>query len=184
MNRPACWAVSNTNLDEYAFGPETSGPLQSRSQPRWLNSGTIMGPARDLKDLFEATLAEINANHTTDSDQFYLAEVFGKQEFARLQKNPELLKRYKAVRYGEELADPSAQIMRPDANTAGLRTEFHIGIDYESKIFQTLAYWKQYLTWMRPTDSYFGLPFAHNPYALQLPADLVESNSVVCLNQR
>lgn len=179
MNRPACWAVSNTNLDEYAFGPETSSPLQSRSQPRWLNSGTIMGPARDLKDLFEATLAEIDANHTTDSDQFYLAEIFGKQEFARLQQKSDLLEQYKAVRYGDELGDPSLQFTRSDANTAGLRTEYHIGIDYESKMFQTLAFWKQYLTWMRPSDSWSGTSLVHNPYALRLPADILESTSLV-----
>ena len=174
MARPACWAVSNTNLDEYAFGPETAGPLQSRSQPRWLNSGTIIGPAQDLKDLFQATLAEIHANHTTDSDQYYLAEVFGRQEFARLQRNSRLLERYRAVRYGDESVKLTTQIVRSDAITTGVQTEFHIGIDYESRIFQTLAYWKQFLVWMRPTDSWVGSHPIDNPYALRLPADIVE----------
>ena len=157
---------------------------QSRSQPRWLNSGTIIGPAQDLKDLFQATLTEIQTNHTTDSDQFYFGEVFGRQEFARLRQNRQLLERYKSVRYGDEVADPSTTIVRTDAKIAGLRTEYHIGIDYESKIFQTLAYWNQFLAWMRPVDSWVGTigdQLVHNnPYILRLPTDIIESPAPVC----
>lgn len=179
FSRPACWAVSNTDLDPHAFGPETSGIYQSRSQPRWLNSGTILAPAKDLKDFFQATLAEIQANHTTDSDQYYMAEVYGRQEFARLQQNRDLLHQYKSVRYAEELEDLNAPITRSDAKIDGLRTEYHIGIDYKANMFQTLAYWKQFLTWIKPAESWPKSSdqqvFEASPNQVVLPDDIAQS---------
>lgn len=129
-----------------------------------------------------ATLAEIQANHTTDSDQYYMAEVFGRQEFARLKHQPHLLDQYKSARYAEEVDNMTIEITRSNANTAGRRTEYHIGIDYESKMFQTLAYWKQYLAWMRPSDSWTGgaSNTYNNPYALRLPIDIGDSPAPVC----
>lgn len=133
--------------------------------------------------MFLATLAEIRANHTTDSDQFYMAEVYGRQEFARLQREPELLERYRSVRYAEELENATIQATRSDPKTDGLRTEYHIGIDFESRMFQTLAYWKQYLTWMRPVDSWVrsgeGEAVYNNPYTLHLPVDITEAQAPV-----
>lgn len=151
-SRPACWAVPETILPEYAFGPQTGQGRYEHNQPRWLNSGTIMGPVRDLRGFFRATLDEIHANHTTDSDQFYMAEVFGRQEYARLQRKPELLAYYKGIRFGREHGQPEWNITRSQPNMSVERTEYHVGIDYESSMFQTLAFWKQFLTWTRAAD--------------------------------
>ncbi|TKA66941.1 hypothetical protein B0A55_10721 [Friedmanniomyces simplex] len=153
-SRPACWAVPQTTLSEYAYGPQTANGRQDHNQPRWLNSGTIMGPVGDLKDFFRATLEEINSNHTTDSDQFYMAEVFGRQEYARLEKKPGLMAHYIGLKYALEQYVPEMNVTRRHPNVTGMRTEYHIGIDYESGMFQTLAFWKQYLTWTRAADAW------------------------------
>lgn len=171
--RPACWAVMDATLDNYAFGPESFN-FQSRTEAKWLNSGTILGPVGDLKELFKATVAEIHANHSTDSDQYYMAEVYGRQEFARLHYRPDIMEEYKSIRYGDEVVDPSIELVRNDPNMTGItKTEYHVGIDFDSAMFQTMAFWKQYLTWMKPENSWAGGPGgANGPYTLNMPADI------------
>ena len=188
--RTACWAVSETTLGSKAFGPGTASGRPQLAQPRWLNSGTIMGPASDLIALFRATLDVINTHYTVDSDQYYLAEIYGMQEYARLLQNEDQMRHYDSVRYGyanpnnskpEEANIP--QWIEPDKPTIGDNetTEYHIGIDYESGMFQTLAFWKQYLTWMRPSDSWVPTRDLQPPagsqsyYQFWLPADVGQS---------
>lgn len=154
FSRPACWAVPHVPLDRYAWGPNTSDHRENHNEPRWLNSGTIMGPIQDLKDMFQATLDLIHNNHTTDSDQFYFANVFGDQEYARLTLNQTLLESLKSDRYGKEIGsteEPKRQIPSTQPNT---KVEYHIGIDYMSSMFQTIAFYKQFLAWMRPSNSW------------------------------
>ncbi|KAI6839692.1 hypothetical protein KC367_g3675 [Hortaea werneckii] len=188
--RTACWAVSGTTLRDDAFGPGTSNGRPELAYPRWLNSGTIMGPASDLKTMFRRTLEMIHENHIVDSDQYYLAEVYGKQEYARLLQNKGELNRYTSVRYGYMEANASkpeeANIptwIEPDMPEIGENetVEYHIGIDFESGLFQTLAFWKQYLTWMRPSESWVPGRDLQPPagsqsyYQLWLPGDVSSS---------
>lgn len=109
-----------------------------------------MGPLHDLKDMFEATLEAIHTKHVTDSDQWYFANVFGKQEYARLSKKPDLLEKIKAIKYDNEIGQEKAP-HREAPDLTG-RTEYHIGIDYASAQFQTLAFSKQYLSWLKPSN--------------------------------
>ncbi|KAK4895866.1 hypothetical protein LTR27_006036 [Elasticomyces elasticus] len=103
--RPACWAAPLANMSDFAYGPQTLDGPEEYNHPRWLNSGTIIGPARHLRDLFNATLEGIHLNYDKhkdkgyrNSDQFYLAEVFGLQEWARLEKMPDLREFYKGLK--------------------------------------------------------------------------------------
>ncbi|WPH04857.1 Hypothetical protein R9X50_00775400 [Acrodontium crateriforme] len=173
-SRPACWAVPEVQLDDYAFGPGTSGGDELFDQPRWLNSGTVIGPAQDLIDLFQATLDEIHSNYVTNSDQYYFAEIFGRQEYARLSRDADLMAHYKGLRYKEEIGNPDAVLERTNADIARIRTEYYVGIDYNSTMFQTMAFYKQSLTWMRPVDSWAKPGELHSAsrYSNQLPLDL------------
>lgn len=186
FSRPACWAVPPGTLPPYAFGPQTSSEFEDLAQPRWLNSGTILGPTQDLIDIFRATLDAIHDHWQTNSDQFYFAELYGLQEYTRLSRKPELLEERKKETYAITVEDKNDTMLRaeppkPDDN----RTEYHIGIDYESSMFQTLAFWRFFLTWTRAADSWWPpqdrhdmLPYPSynsSPYDVRLPADLIES---------
>lgn len=134
--RPACWAVPEASDPKYAFGPYTDENA-SVNRPRWLNSGTVIGPVSDTRDIFRATLDLIHNEHTTDSDQFYFANVFGTQEFVRQTKRPdEPLKEVKK----EDVTWPT---IAPDQ-----RTEYNLGLDYEAVLFQTMAFFREYIAWM------------------------------------
>lgn len=147
--------------------------------PRWLNSGTILGPLRDMTDMFQATLDLIHNNHTTDSDQFYFANVWGDQEYARLTGDPVRLNaKKKVIDAAEHWGNYSEQPPRADANlVAGQRTDYYVTLDYLSELFQTLAFYKQFLTFMRADQSWFPEKAykGSSRYRFDLPQDVMDS---------
>ncbi|EME44512.1 hypothetical protein DOTSEDRAFT_72101 [Dothistroma septosporum NZE10] len=177
FSRPACWAVPMSPIPEAAFGA-TAGAYSDRdnNQARWLNSGTVMGMASDLRDVFRTTLEEIHTNHTTDSDQFYFSNVFGLQEYARLTLKPELLTAAKEVPYDDE--EDRSEGYRYEPEIQDVKTEYHIGIDYASTMFQTLAFWRPHLSWSRVIDAWTPPDEAKlttNPTQMELPDDIKQS---------
>jgi hypothetical protein len=140
---PACWAVPESTLSEFAFGPQTDkGELEVR-RPRWLNSGTIMGPAAAMRDMFEGAMDVLHAVDREEreghpSDQFYFSEIFAEQE----------LNRHKLRNNSFEAAHPELPKI-PDMK----RTEYHITLDYESELFQVFARYENHITFMRHQDT-------------------------------
>lgn len=141
--RAACWAVPQSSLSSDAFGPATDAWIVP-NRPRWLNSGTIMGPAKDMRDMFAATMEVVNRKFnesykSRNSDQYYFQEMWAEQEINRLK-----------LRNNTVEAPNITDNMHGDLPLIppGMRTEFHVTLDYESDVFQTSAYYKEYLTWM------------------------------------
>ncbi|KAK5942280.1 hypothetical protein PMZ80_004843 [Knufia obscura] len=173
-SRAACWAVPDSTLSLQAFGPDTDHGIVEHNRPRWLNSGTIMGPVKDVRDVFIATLEKIRANHTENSDQFYFANVFAEQSYARQPAEVPTLSEEETV----EIPDI------PD----GQRTEYHIGIDYESALFQTVAFYEDYIAWVMYNQSSDSMKSDHkhfNPYHhFALPEDLQDSSPLDTLPEK
>lgn len=173
--RPACWAVPESPLPRYAFGPDTdSGRFREHNRPRWLNSGTIIGPIGDLILLYEATLERTkNSREDVISDQFHLSDLFGKQEVARkllLEWTPENLLKHPRIESAEifipddmhgkgHLENISYNIpdLSPEENH-----EFHITVDHESLLFQTNAYYWKYLDWTSYDGSTYDGSLTHH----------------------
>ena len=171
--RPACWAVPQSPLPANSFGPfDDRDAAQAnknswQARPRWLNSGTVIGTVADVRTIFEATLASIHANHTNDSDQFYIANLFGDQEYSRrlLKQEPDL--------------PPAGTVDLPNIEP-GKKTELHIGIDYLSSLFVTAGFYKNHLSWL-----WFDAPkgagqqlegrIPNNPHGFELPDDIAAS---------
>jgi hypothetical protein len=139
---PACWAVPESTLDEFAFGPQTDKGELEVTRPRWLNPGTIMGPAAAMRDMFEGALDILHAvdreereGHPTD--KFYFGEIFAEQE----------LNRHKLRNNSFEAGHPELPKI-PDMK----RTEYHMALDYESELFQVFARYENHITWRRFKD--------------------------------
>ncbi|KAM3420437.1 hypothetical protein BST61_g3710 [Cercospora zeina] len=179
FSRPACWAVPDSTMSEAAFGPVYDYENRDRNPAKWLNSGTILGATKDLKDIFNATLEAIHFNHVTDSDQFYLANIFGDQEYQRLKHRPDLLEEAKKKVYYDHEDPNENALIRTEPTTSGKRTEYHIGIDYDSTMFQTLAFWKGQLAWSRQIDSWSPGADAHSvpekPWEVNISDDILAS---------
>lgn len=147
--RAACWAVPESTMRSKAFGPDTDTWMVP-NRPRWLNSGTIMGPVKDMRAMFNGTMAMVNRVFDEDyefrtSDQYYFQEVWAAQEVARMK-----------FRNGSVQAPVVGRDQHTGADILGVlpnvpdgqRTEYHITLDYESEIFQTSAAYAEYLVWM------------------------------------
>jgi hypothetical protein len=142
--RPACWAIPDSPLPSAAFGPTTDADM-AHARPRWLNSGTIMGPVGDMRAMFRATVDKVTKSWDPDyelhnSDQLYFGEVWGDQEYGRT-----------LSRFGKSAVpnpdDEEEEKIVPDLED-GRETDVHIGLDYNSSLFQTVAGYEEYLTWM------------------------------------
>jgi len=155
--RAACWAVPDSTLPPYVFGPDTdTGKWRDHNRPRWLNSGTIMGPIGDVRKLLNATKEEIQLNGTVVSDQWHMQNIWGRQEYARtlLADGPIESTRRRAWisdGYAGEGHYEDVDIEIPELNPSDDH-EFHITIDYESKLFQTVSYYWRYVGWSRTSS--------------------------------
>jgi len=145
-----------------------------------------MGPLEDMRDMFQATLDLVNANHVTDSDQFYFANLWGDQEYGRLSTNRERLDaKMKSIDVAERWANASESPPRtPSTLAPQQKTDYHVSLDYLSELFQTLAFYKQFLTWMRPDHSWHPSTSGATPsypnmeqYQHDLPLDIQDSPS-------
>lgn len=95
-----------------------------------------------------------------------------------MEKKPKLRELYEGLRYKFDGKDP----VRRGPELRLKKTEYHVGIDHESAIFQSLAFWKQYLTWTRLSNSW---PSHHHGsrasvrndvYQMQVPDDIRRSS--------
>ncbi|KAL7939143.1 hypothetical protein V8C35DRAFT_326329 [Trichoderma chlorosporum] len=122
---------------------------------------TIMGPIGDLRKYITATMDEITATHDSayefrESDQYYLSNVWGRQEYFR----SKMMK-------GKIPAGPSDKII-PAKSSLFQKTEYHVAIEYESGLFQTRAGY----------EPYFGyLQFNQSGLTARLDADILQVGS-------
>jgi hypothetical protein len=142
--RVACWAIPESPLPPNSFGPTTDADME-HARPRWLNSGTIMGPAGDMRAMFRATVDKMTKTWDPDfelhnSDQLYFGEVWGDQEYSRT-----------LSRFGQSAVpnpdDEEEEKIVPNL-ADGRETDVHIGLDYDSSLFQSVAGYENYLTWL------------------------------------
>ena len=159
--RAACWAVPESWMGELSFGPDTDHGIIEHNRARWLNSGTIMGPAREIRDVFAATLKKIHDHHTTDSDQFYFANVWADQSYGRRLIQLEY-DRSRGVNVTETErflhppipeAEEGKEPPQPEKEVPDLkedqRSEYYIGLDFDSAIWQTVAFYEDYMIWVQ-----------------------------------
>ncbi|CAI7643371.1 unnamed protein product [Penicillium glandicola] len=189
-DRPGCWAIpEDIDIPAGAFGPD-DGDF-SHNLPRWLNSGTIMGPVGDMKELYAATLKRIYATYSpqyefSDSDQMYMGDVWGEQEFWRS------VNRHNHYFHDDvdpkTIAPPGGSDKIIPTRVDGQKTEFHIGVDYKSGLFQTRAgsdHVIEHLAFNQTTSNGTGLSALvtqnsigspnFQPYQIELPVNVISS---------
>ena len=184
--RPACWAVpSDTGIPLGAFGHEDGNMWHN--QPRWLNSGTIMGPVGDMRLMIAGTLERIRVGYDEhyqfrESDQKYMSDVWADQEYMRSVRELKH-KGQVPVEGGEPVpaGGPKDRVMPVLAPRQ--RTEYHIAMEYESALFQTRAGNDQFTgmpTFSGPgyttlVQNNFNRRPSFLPYEIRLPTDVVSS---------
>ena len=186
QRRPACWAVpTDTGIPRGAFGMDDGD--MPHNQPRWLNSGTIMGPVSDMRQFIAATLDRIRTtydpNHENkESDQMYMADVWGVQEYYRSVRE---VKAKGLARLDGKEPIPKGGPFDKFIPTLAPRqkTEYHITMDYLSQLFGTRAGNEGFLDFLRYSGPGFSTLVKRNvsrrkgfmPYEIKLPRDVIDS---------
>lgn len=162
---PACAAVPYSTLPKDTYGPMTDkDPHLVLSRPRYLNSGTIVGPVAEVRQLYEYALKKVEEeDRGIIGDQFVFAEIFGEQEYQRemQRKNSQeapgrwLWLDWISDALGKSESPLSANITINNMTTiAGQNYEFSIGLDYESSLFQTMTRSTNDIEYITYNDSY------------------------------
>ncbi|UNI23632.1 hypothetical protein JDV02_009439 [Purpureocillium takamizusanense] len=173
---PRCWAAPPSSLGPHAFGPASWTGDMIFADPRWLNSGTVIGPVDDVRRLIDATMDEIDATHNPEyefreSDQYYISNVWARQEYWRSKT---------AAKGGEVPGGPPDRVI-PDKRSDGQDTEFHASIEYESALFQTKAGYEPFIGYLQFNESglaatmnvdMFGLGDKFAPFTIPMPENV------------
>ncbi|EFY86315.1 hypothetical protein MAC_07619 [Metarhizium acridum CQMa 102] len=155
-----CWAVPSSFLGENAFGTDKGPDDIFSKDPRWMNSGTVMGPIGDMRKVIDATMDEIAATHDvnfwqSESDQYYLSNVWARQEYSRS----------KQIANGSEVEGGPPDRILPEKISESQETELHIAIEYDSALFQPQA----------GNDPFLGyLQYSGRSYTSQVHVDMFE----------
>ncbi|KAL8737433.1 MAG: hypothetical protein Q9181_001679 [Wetmoreana brouardii] len=159
---PACAAVPYSTLPKDVYGPSTDNdPNDFYNRPRYLNSGTVMGPVKDVRAIYEAAVTKVEKeNRGTIGDQFVFAEIFGEQEFQRETQRQTTKgaggKWYEWIANalgGDDSPLSANQTINNMTAVAGRRYEFGIGLDYESRMFQTMTHSANDIEFVAHNDS-------------------------------
>ncbi|PHH86914.1 hypothetical protein CDD83_9581 [Cordyceps sp. RAO-2017] len=127
---PSCYAVPESGLRPDAYGPETDRATET-NRPRWLNSGVIMGPVGDMRELYEWAHVLWRAYDTQGGDQDYFSHIYGVQELSRqrLRGSQDW-----AFGFGEHFKDD--ELWRPHMEAR--HRDYRLGLDLGSTAFQAL----------------------------------------------
>jgi len=137
----------------------------------------------DVRHVLQATLDKISQNHTVDSDQFYISNLYGDQEYARtlLAQGPPIDRKRTAwipTGYQGQGHLEEVRLELPDIKPEQT-TEYHITIDYTSTLFQPMSYYHAYLAWVfyaMPTPgSLFDYLSPSQQTRHTIPADILAS---------
>jgi hypothetical protein len=132
-----------------------------------------MGPVGDVKRVVDATMDEIKATYDinfwqSDSDQYYLSNVWGRQEYWRSKLNAD----QPAVEGG-----PPERVIPQNISESG-EFELHMGIEYQSALFQTRTWNDPFIGYLQFDEvDYSSRVQVHlagqeehfRPYLLQMP---------------
>ena len=169
-----CSEVPAAELPEEVYGPNTDKEgeagedeldVHARRRQRFLNSGVALGPAKDMRAMFERAYELVQVDANTGSDQSIFAQIFGAQELTR-----KLVRdRYDALtREAEQTKPPSSRHNEAvkdidmlefhaeyrDHNLDPYRDyEFSIGLDYLSELGQPTVFADKDLGWVQFNDS-------------------------------
>ena len=182
-----CYAQPESPLPKDTYGEGTDvldskEKLPLKFRPRYLNSGFIAGPARELRTLFRQAQSKIHTTNHNGSDQHIFNEIYGEQEYQRavmryrLETTLDLISGlFRDIR---GLSNPSVLDRDPSHIPMkwheGHPLDFGMGLDYWLQLSQTavLSEWDgRYLTYNGSHD----VDGAESPRDLQIPEDVLDS---------
>jgi hypothetical protein len=181
----ACKYAPHSILPANTYEKEEGFDIADRPA-RYLNAKMLMGPARDLKVLYQAALRKFEMKHNQrHTIQSVFATILGEQQLRRdaeQKENKPASAKFKAMFVGKK-GKPAYERRLEAANITLSNTtqyEFSIGMDYTHALFQPFAYCNEdELTPVLHDNSTDLSKYRHpnsQPGHLDLPSSLAQSN--------
>lgn len=158
---PACAAVPFSTLPKNIYGAETDkDPLSYRNRPRYLNSGTVIGRAADVRAVYNVAMQKVEEGRGILGDQFIFAEILGEQEYQR--ETDRKSSQGTGGRWLDWLSDALGTSDSPLSGNVtinnstiqpGRNYEYSIGVDYESRLFQVMTHSAEDMKYVTYNDS-------------------------------
>ncbi|KAH7162075.1 hypothetical protein B0J13DRAFT_632887 [Dactylonectria estremocensis] len=129
-----CDAVPESDLMPDVYGPQTDANANHYHEvrPRFMNSGSFMGPAGDMKRYFRRVKERLEKGLASElpypGDQGIFAEIWGEQEVWRQWRRD-----FHSSLTGDLPNHEAAAFIQRDC-------EFHIGLDYSQNLFLPTVY--------------------------------------------
>jgi len=187
-----CFPLPESPLPKDMYGTNTDtehGHTEHSSfRPRYLNTGFIIGPASDLRAIFQSAKQKGTEPHHGGSDQSIFNTIFGEQEFMR-----EVMRERSLTTFDRLIQRLLDLIGKPDTRATLLNShpflqpknavqdnsyEFGIGLDYSALLGHNTADSERdghYLTYSTPMDIH-PEEFDCSPHLHPLPNDIVRSD--------
>ncbi|KLP03396.1 uncharacterized protein FFB20_02176 [Fusarium fujikuroi] len=176
---PRCWLVPFSAQPRFTWGPKTdTGDLQY-SDSRFLNSGTVIGPLGDLRKFIDAALSLVEDDRDQnflfrDSDQFYIAALYARQEYQRMRD-------LNAGEFPEDIAGRG--VPRPKDGKDDV-TEYHVAVDFDYAFTQTECHNYRFIHKLQYDNFDMTATIRHDaleeglrfrPYKIQMPASIYQA---------
>ena len=152
----ACAAVPYSTLpsefSRFSIRSEISG---YQYRPRWLNSGTVLGRASDVRSLYSFARARLAEDRIVSQSSSPLASIFGEQEYMRevaRQNTTSSWLDWLASKVSSSSKSPNITNLHLDI-VDGREYEVGIGLDYESQLVQTIQHARNDIEWLIVDDS-------------------------------
>lgn len=143
----ACSSAPESVLPRNIYGADAQTTNEDSLPARYLNSRVVMGPAKDLRTLFDAALKKLEEDISErQTMQSVFSDLFGEQQLGR---DAALVESKSAISklqgwVGKTAEDHVAAERRLDAANATthaeMQHEYSIGLDYTHTLFQPLLH--------------------------------------------
>ncbi|KAF5548169.1 hypothetical protein FNAPI_8362 [Fusarium napiforme] len=149
------------------------------SDSRFLNSGTVIGPLDDLHKFIDAALSLIEDDSDQnflfrDSDQFYIAALYARQEYQRMRD-------LNRGDFPEDIA--GRDVPRPKGGKDNV-TEYHVAVDFDYTFTQTECDNYKFIHKLQYDNFDMTATIKHDaleegssfrPYKIQMPAAIYQA---------
>ncbi|MCJ1391318.1 hypothetical protein MMC18_004181 [Xylographa bjoerkii] len=142
---PACASLPESTLSKNSYGENTDKDSEGyNNRPKYLNSGTIIGPVSDVRAIYKRALEKVDQGFGAIGDQFVFAEILGEQEYGRQLSNTKphiswFLSLFRTLN-PFQLSLPVTTAVKNITLVPNQRYEYSIGLDYTSLLFQTMTH--------------------------------------------
>jgi hypothetical protein len=148
---PGCVSVPESSLPPDVYGWKTDTYHDGHlNRPRWLNPGTVIGQAADLRLIYDEVLQVLDQRHKKHGDYQALTQIFGRQEVVRELERRRTANRPKEWFYNLLGIGDATNITGISVRLeTGHRYEYGIGVDYESQLFFNQVMSREDVEWLK-----------------------------------